>query len=162
MIFSCSYKEVYYVAAILECLIMAGLSIEIGASLMPHYKNLIWKASPIIIAIPTFVILLVIKIKEIGKTVFIINSIRIGEIAFLLSLCVIFFCMAFEYENSPTKFIARSYATFLTMLIVCTELQLRLGLNLLVRTIWPLSWLIGLAGLYVTLRRCRSRVISYS
>jgi hypothetical protein len=160
------YKNCYYMVTIIECLVMAGLSIELGSLLVLKFKKLIRLIGPFAIALPTFIAYEIISINEIGQEIFIIKSIRIAELAFISSLSLLFFCIAFENEESPIKFVARSYAVLLVMLIICTELQIRIGINsIFIRTVWPLSWLIGLSGMYLTLRRCRNKgdfKISYS
>lgn len=161
-----NYKNSYYIVAMIECLVMGGLSIELGSFSISRFKKIIQQVGPFVIALPTFVIYEIIKYKEIGQVIFIIKSLRIAELSFISSLSLLLFCIAFEDDDSEVKYIARSYAVLLVMLIICIELQLRLGLySTLVRTIWPLSWLIGLTSLYVTLRRCRNKgtfKISYS
>lgn len=155
MIFSKSYRDSYYVMTILESLLLAYTSIEIGNHLLLSYKRLVTYVGPIAIAIPTFVTYITTSVKDIGQEQFIVKSIRISELTFIFSLALLFICIAFEEDKSNCKEIARGYAAFLTLLVICTEVQIRTGITDLVKILWPLSWFIGLSLVYITIHRCR-------
>lgn len=155
MIFSHSYRDTYYIMTIAESLFLSATSIEFGKLLVPKYKKLLTYLGPIAIAVPTFITSVIVSPIEISKESFITKSIRISELSFIWSLAILFICMAFEDDNSKHKEVARGYAAFLTLLVICTEVQLRTGITDFVRIIWPLSWLIGLSLVYGTIHRCR-------
>jgi hypothetical protein len=84
------------------------------------------------------------------------GAVRILQISFILSLSLLFTCFAFEDKEQKMKVVGRSYAVFISLLTLCTQMQLKFGLATFVRQSWICSWIVGLSILLWSLTRCMS------
>jgi hypothetical protein len=146
------YSYVYYSLGIIECLFLSLLSIEFGSNCINLMKSKIKKWGPLIVAAPTFCIMIVFFPFQLTKLYE--GTLRISQIASILSLSLLFTCFAFEDKEYKFKVVGKSYSILLGLLAICSQLQLNFGLATFVRQSWICSWIGGLSILLWSLTRC--------
>lgn len=157
-----TYSKAYYILSIGESWTIALTSIEFSLLLLPKAKKIINYIGPAVVSAPIFCIgVIPWKIETIN---FITNILRVSQVAFVLSLSLLFFSFAFEDENVKERKLARSYSILLLLLVICAEVQLHFGIvganfanGNWIRLLWPISWIVGLGLIANSLRELQEK-----
>jgi hypothetical protein len=146
--------------SIIECWVIALTSIEFSLLLLPRAKKYVNYIGPVVVSSPVFCVGVALFPWKIESVNFITNVLRISQVAFILSLSLLFFSFAFEDETVKERKLARSYSALLILLTICAEAQLHFGViganftdTSWVRLLWPISWVVGLGLIANSLRQ---------
>lgn len=156
------YSEIYCKSGFVECLLMSALAISLSSQIVTGGKQQLIRYGPVILMVTVFCGLLVFKVHNMKTLVE--EAMRVSEVGFTLSLALICFSLIWENKKSPMLPVAKAYALLLGLLVLCSEIQSRLGIvgirlsenSLevhLVRKLWMVAWISGLSVMYFAIRK---------